>query len=125
MARKAGQIVARGQSAWLVRIYQGRDPETGTRKYLNQTIHGSFREAQRFLNLKLQQRDLNRTPRAAAITLNQFLDQWLATSAKTTKEYAESPELIRRGWSRSSSLAKLFQCNLALILEHKFSLPIN
>ena len=55
MARKLGQIVARGQSTWLVRIYQGREPHTGTRKYLNQTIHGSFREAQRFLNLKLQQ----------------------------------------------------------------------
>ena len=83
MARKQGQIIARGQNTWLVRIYQGRDPETGTRKYLNQTIHGSFREAQRFLNLKLQQRDLRRAPRAAAITLNQFLDQWLATVAKT------------------------------------------
>jgi hypothetical protein len=40
MARKPGQIIARGQSTWLVRLYQGRDPQTGTRKYLNQTIHG-------------------------------------------------------------------------------------
>ena len=56
MARKAGQIVARGASTWLVRVYLGRDPQTGTRKYHNQTIHGPFREAQRFLNLKLQQR---------------------------------------------------------------------
>ena len=82
MARKAGQIIARGQNTWLVRIYLGRDPEAGTRKYLNPTIHGAFQEAQRFLNLKLQQRDLSGTPRAAAITLNQFLDQWLATSAR-------------------------------------------
>jgi hypothetical protein len=44
MARKLGQIIARGQSTWLVRIYQGRDPETWTRKYLDQTIHGPFRE---------------------------------------------------------------------------------
>jgi hypothetical protein len=49
MARKAGQIVARGASTWLVRVYLGRDPQTGTRKYHNQTIHGPFREAQRFL----------------------------------------------------------------------------
>ena len=100
MARKAGQIVARGQSAWLVRIYQGRDPETGTRKYLNQTIHGAFREAQRFLNLKLQQRDPSRTPRAAAITLNQFLDQWLATSAK--------PRLRARTFHDYESLLRLY-----------------
>lgn len=100
MARKLGQIIARGQNTWLVRIYQGRDPKTGTRKYLNQTIHGPFREAQRFLNLKLQQRDLNRTPRAAAITLNQFLDEWLATSAK--------PRLRARTFHDYESLLRLY-----------------
>jgi integrase len=45
MARKAGQLIARGQSTWLVRVYLGHDPQTGTRKYHNQTIHGSFRKA--------------------------------------------------------------------------------
>jgi hypothetical protein len=57
MARKLGQIIARGQSTWLVRVYLGRDAQTGTRKYHNQTIHGPFREAQRFLNSKLQLRE--------------------------------------------------------------------
>jgi hypothetical protein len=28
MARKIGQIIRRGSSTWLVRIYVGRDPET-------------------------------------------------------------------------------------------------
>jgi hypothetical protein len=70
MARKAGQLIARGQSTWLVRVYLGRDPQTGTRKYRNQTLHGSFREAQRFLNLKLQQRDNGRVSRAAVLSLN-------------------------------------------------------
>jgi integrase len=82
MARKAGQIIARGPSTWLVRVYLGRDPETGTRKYHNETIHGSFREAQRFLNLKLQQRDNARVSRAAVLSLNQLLDQWLSTVVK-------------------------------------------
>lgn len=40
MARKAGQIIARGASTWLIRDYLGRDPQAGTRKYHNQTIHG-------------------------------------------------------------------------------------
>lgn len=44
MARKLGQIIARGQSTWLVRLYQRRDPEIGMREYHNQ---GS-REAQLF-----------------------------------------------------------------------------
>ena len=74
MARKAGQIIARGQSTWLVRVYLGRDPRMGTRKNHNQSIHGSFREAQRFLNLKLQQRDNGRVSRAAVLNLNAVID---------------------------------------------------
>lgn len=100
MARKQGQIIARGQSAWLVRIYQGRDPQTGTRKYLNQTIHGPLREAQRFLNLKLQQRDKTGSPRAAAISLNQFLDQWLTTVAR--------PKLRARTFYDYETLIRLY-----------------
>ena len=73
MARKAGQIITRGASTWLVRVYLGRDPQTGTRKYHNQTIHGPFREAQRFLNLKLQQRDNGRVSRAAVSFLHSEL----------------------------------------------------
>ena len=33
MTRKAGQIIARGTGTWLVRVYLGRDSQTGTRKY--------------------------------------------------------------------------------------------
>jgi integrase len=69
-------------STRLVRVYLGRDAQTGTRKYHNQTIHGPFREAQRFLNLKLQQRENGRVSRAAVMSLNQFLDQWLTTVVK-------------------------------------------
>lgn len=29
MARKLGQIIARGQNTWLVRIYQGAIPKPG------------------------------------------------------------------------------------------------
>jgi hypothetical protein len=42
------RIVARGAS----RVYLERDPQAGTRKYQNHTIHGPFREVQRFLNLR-------------------------------------------------------------------------
>ena len=40
MGRKLGQIIARGESTWLVRIYQGRDPQTG--QVLNGRAHSSF-----------------------------------------------------------------------------------
>ena len=75
MARKAGQLISRGPRTWLVRVPLGRDPESGTRKYHNITIHGGLREAQSYLNRKLQERDIGRLPRAAAIQLNHYLDQ--------------------------------------------------
>ena len=41
MARKVGQIIARGDRRWLIRVYLGRDHETKKRNYHNRTIHGS------------------------------------------------------------------------------------
>jgi hypothetical protein len=46
MARKVGQIIARGDRRWLIRVYLGRDHETKKRRYHNRTIHGSMRDAQ-------------------------------------------------------------------------------
>ena len=60
MARKVGQIVRRGSSTWLVRVYTGRDSETKRRTYLNQTIHGGLRDAQAHLNKMLGERDRGR-----------------------------------------------------------------
>jgi hypothetical protein len=42
MARKVGQIVRRGNRTWLVRVYNGRDPGSKERKYLNQTVRGGL-----------------------------------------------------------------------------------
>jgi hypothetical protein len=45
MARKLGQIFVEGANARLVRAYLlGRDPQTGQRKYHNQTIQARFAE---------------------------------------------------------------------------------
>ena len=42
MARKTGQIIRRGSQMWMVRIYVGRDPESGKRKYIGKSIHGGL-----------------------------------------------------------------------------------
>jgi hypothetical protein len=34
MSRKVGQIIARGERRWLIRVYLGRDCETRKRTYL-------------------------------------------------------------------------------------------
>jgi hypothetical protein len=82
MARKVGQIIARGDRRWLIRVYLGRDQETNKRKYHNRTIHGAMREAQAYLTTRLRERDLGRDLEGAKITLNEYLDRWLETAVK-------------------------------------------
>jgi integrase len=82
MARKVGQIIARGDRRWLIRVYLGRDRETNKRNYHNRTIHGSMREAQSYLTRKLRERELGRDLEGAKITLNEYLDRWLETAVR-------------------------------------------
>ncbi len=82
MARKVGQIIARGDRRWLIRVYLGRDHGTNKRKYHNRTIHGPMREAQAYLTKKLRKRDLGRDLEGAKITLNEYMDRWLETAVR-------------------------------------------
>ena len=82
MARKVGQIIARGDRRWLIRVYLGRDHENKKRNYHNRTVRGSMREAQAYLTKKLRERDLGRDLEGAKITLNEYLDRWLETAVK-------------------------------------------
>ena len=82
MARKVGQIIARGDRRWLIRVYLGRNHETKKRNYHNRTIHGPMREAQAYLTRKLRERDLGRDLEGAKVTLNEYLDRWIQTAVK-------------------------------------------
>jgi hypothetical protein len=82
MARKVGQIVRRGSSTWLVRVYTGRDSKIKRRTYLNQTIYGGLRDAQAHLNKMLGERDRGRKLDSSKQTLNRYLDRWLELCAK-------------------------------------------
>jgi integrase len=78
----AGQIIARGERTFLVRIYMGRDSE-GKRKYYNHTVHGNKKDAQAYLNQVLRDRDLGLFTEPSRKTLNEYLDQWLETAVKS------------------------------------------
>jgi integrase len=99
MARKVGQIVGRGRNTWIVRVYNGRNPETKKRNYLNQTIHGGLRDAQAHLNRMLGERDRGRNLDSSKQTLNQYLDRWLEVCAKPrlrAKSLQDYAGLLRR-----------------------------
>lgn len=83
-SRKPGQIKQRGKQTYLVRVFLGRDSQTGKRQYHNHTIHGSKTDAQKYLNQKLRDRDLGLLVQSSSMTLNTLLDQWLETVAKLT-----------------------------------------
>lgn len=82
MSRKVGQIIARGERRWLVRVYLGRDRETRKRTYHNRTIYTSLRHAQAYLTRRLHERDLSRGVEGLQVTVDEFLDHWLKAAAR-------------------------------------------
>jgi hypothetical protein len=111
MARKVGQIIARGDGRWLIRVYLGRDHETKKRNYHNRTIHGHMREAQAYLTKKLRERDLGRDLEGAKITLNEYLDRWIETvvKPKSTKKSARITTACCDGMSGPCSVKKYWR----------------
>lgn len=79
----AGQLIPKGDRTWLLRVFLGRDPNTGKRKYLNRTVHGTKKEAQQVLNALLHDQDTGSLVATQRLTLNEYLDQWLEAAAKT------------------------------------------
>ena len=99
MSRKVGQIIARGERRWLVRVYLGRDRETRKRTYHNRTIYGSLRHAQAYLTRRLHERDLSRGVEGLQVTLDEFLDHWLKTAVRPkvrAKTYSDYAAMLRR-----------------------------
>src|ERR1035438_9592206 len=60
MARPAGQIVQRGARLWLVRIFLGRDPSTGKRKYPTRACAAQRKTRSSYLTAALRERDLGK-----------------------------------------------------------------
>ncbi len=55
-ARRAGQIIPRGEKKWLIRIFRGYKPN-GANDYFNKTFHGTKKDAEKWLRGALARRD--------------------------------------------------------------------
>lgn len=53
----AGQLIEREKGKYLLRVFVGRDPQTGKRHYHNSTFHGSKTAAEKHLRKLVQDRD--------------------------------------------------------------------
>src|SRR5882762_4126715 len=109
MSRKLGQIIAVRENTWMVRIPMGCDLQTKQRRYYNRTVHGSLRQAQKFLGKKINELGANIERDGAKIRLDQYLDQWLKTvksricskTLKVTRVCSQNTSAHR--WVRSRS----------------------
>src|ERR1700722_8811478 len=131
MSRKVGQIIARGERRWLVRVYLGRDRATRRRAYHNRTIYGSLRHAQAYLTRRLHERDLSRGVEGLQVTVDEFLDHWLKAAVKPKvrgKTYSDYAAMLRRyirpaiGTTVLASLSALeIQAAYQVMIERKLS----
>lgn len=94
----AGQIIKRGDNTWLIRIFTGRDAK-GKRCYFNKTIHGTKKEADKFLRAKLREQDLGVFVEPAAVSVNEYLDKWLHAAARPRlreRTFGDYKQLLKR-----------------------------
>jgi integrase len=77
----AGQIIKRGERTWLVRIFMGRDLDR-KQKFHHKTVHGTKRDAQRYLTAAKREMDLGVFVEPAAISVSEYLKRWLRDAAR-------------------------------------------
>jgi integrase len=77
----AGQIIKRGDRTWLVRIFMGRDAK-GKQKFHHKTIHGTKRDADRYLTATRREMGLGVFVEPAAMPVNEYFDRWLRDAAR-------------------------------------------
>ncbi len=91
MADSRGQILKR-KYGFLVRVYTGRDPETGERVYVNEKVvtrSKSDKEAQKVRTAMLHKLDMGELLlKPTTMTVRSYLEHWLETAAR--------PKLTRR-----------------------------
>jgi integrase len=107
-----GSMRERGEGSWQLRVYVGRDPKSGRKRYTERTFHGGQRQAGRALAaLALEVEHL--TPRTASEgTMEALLQQWLAHASRsyspktvdTTLGYLRKPIIPALGALQASRI---------------------
>jgi integrase len=80
-----GHLQQRGSNSWRVRVYVGRD-DLGKKRYVDRTVRGSKREAQRVMARLVAEVDDRRHVPTAKRKFGDVLDEWLEVKASTVEE---------------------------------------
>ena len=108
----AGQIIKKGGKTWLVRIFQGRDAQ-GKRRYLNKTIRGTKKDADKYLSKTLTAMSTGTYIEASTLSVDDYLDRWLQNAAKgrvRERTFDDYSDLLKR-YVRPA-LGKIRLCDL-------------
>lgn len=79
-----GHLQQRGDDQWRLKVFLGRSPD-GKRRYLERTVRGTRREAERALARLVVEVDEGRHVAAAQMTVGEVVDRWLALKATTVE----------------------------------------
>lgn len=94
-----GNLQQRGPSSWRIRVFLGRD-ETGKKRYMERTVRGTKREAQRVMAHLVVEVDEGRHVAAASTTFGEVLERWLEVKAASV----EATTLASYRWIASAYL---------------------
>lgn len=72
-----GHLQRRGDDAWRVKVYVGRSGD-GRKRYIERTVHGARRDAERELSRLVVEVDEGRHAATAPMSFGELLDRWLA-----------------------------------------------
>lgn len=95
--KRSGQLIERGRSKFLVRIYLGTDAN-GKRKYHSKTITGGRKQAEAYLNKILHKKNSGTLADSGKITVAEHMDLWLEKVIKNRvreKTYLDYRDRVR------------------------------
>ena len=116
-----GHIQQRGKNSWRVKVFVGRDG-AGARRYIERTVRGTRREAERELSRLLVEVDEGRHAAAAPITFGELLDRWLDVKRRMVEpKTIESYEWVAKKYVRPALAHRKVASLRAIDLDALFS----
>jgi hypothetical protein len=84
MSQQRGQMIARGDNKWLLRVYVGRDGN-GKRKYVGETFEGTTHQARTALTKMLRSNDTHTLAAPVKITLAEYVEEWYKSKVQISE----------------------------------------
>lgn len=82
-------IIPRGEDTYLVRVYVGRDPITKKRIEINETVYGSFEDAERREQILKRKAGNGQIYRSRPMTLSQLVEFYLDSTKRRRSEASQ------------------------------------